>query len=79
MSEMITRMAVQETSRSVDRADSVKFRMRSAEKAVLKRDAAEAGLTVQQLLELRVFGQAKPIRRPGPVANQEELQLQQTA
>lgn len=53
--------------RSGERAGSFTFRMTAAEKAQLEREAREGGfVSVQQLLEARVFGAPKPRRRPGP-------------
>ncbi len=51
--------------RSAQRVAPATFRMSVAEKARLKQDAAEAGLTLQQLFELRMFGEAKPRGRDG--------------
>lgn len=41
------------------------YRMTRSEKARMKREASELGLTVQQLFELRMFGAAKPIGQDG--------------
>lgn len=41
------------------------YRMTRSDKARIKHEAAELGLTVQQLFELRMFGHAKPVGRDG--------------
>ncbi len=51
------------------------FRMTREQRRQLHDDAAEAGLTVQQLLEQRVWGAATPRRKPGPVAQTERLEM----
>lgn len=51
--------------RSNAREDAATFRMTTDEKARLKAEAAAAGLTFQQLFELRMLGQAKPRLRDG--------------
>lgn len=68
-------------ARSLHRSDErnavALFRMSDDEKARLKQDAADAGLTLQQLFELRMLGAAKPRRRDGrpPKDRQEQLPL----
>ena len=51
--------------RSVDRDVAATYRMTRSEKERIRREAAELGLTGQQLFELRMFGQAKPVGRDG--------------
>ena len=51
--------------RSTMRNAPATFRMSVAEKARLKQEAADAGLTMQQLFELRMLGEAKPRGRDG--------------
>ena len=48
-----------------DRQTSVVFRMSHDEKAQLKRDAAELGITMQALLERRALGKADATSRRG--------------
>jgi hypothetical protein len=54
-----------EPFRGPDRQAGARFRMSAEEKDRLKREAAEAGLTFQQLFELRMLGTAKPVGRDG--------------
>lgn len=62
--------------RSADRELRLSFRVSSKEAAQLRREAlAEGFASVQQLLEFRVFGSAKPARRPGPQPQREELPM----
>lgn len=61
--------------RSVAREAHMTFRMTREQRRQLHDDAAEAGLTVQQLLEQRVWGAATPRRKPGPVAQTERLEM----
>lgn len=51
--------------RGDEREIAATYRMTRAEKDRIKREAAEMGLTGQQLFELRMFGQAKPVGRDG--------------
>lgn len=51
--------------RSVERDAPATFRMSATEKARIKQEAVEAGLTLQQLFELRMLGEAKPRGRDG--------------
>jgi len=54
------------------------FRMTRADKERLHRDAAELGLTMQQLFELRMLGEARPVGRhgrPRKVRREEELPI----
>ena len=51
--------------RSADREAPATFRMSVAEKARLKQEAADAGLTLQQLFEQRMLGEARPRPRDG--------------
>lgn len=46
------------------RASSI-FRMSVEEKARLEAEAAEAGISLQQLFELRILGAVKPAPGPG--------------
>jgi hypothetical protein len=69
-------------NRSPARDTSHTFRMSAQDKALIKRTAQEAGLTLQQLFEQRMFGAERPIPRVGrPPARQqaEELPLAETA
>ena len=63
--------------RSEQREALVVIRMSMEEKAMLKAEAACAGLSLQQLFELRVLGVAKPRPRDGrrPNLPQSELPL----
>lgn len=60
--------------RSDEREVASTYRMTRAEKQRLRREAAELGLTGQQLFELRMFGHAKPVGRDGrpPKSSQQE-------
>lgn len=51
--------------RSAARDTSHTFRMSAEDKALMKRTAAEAGLTIQQLFERRMFGAERPTPREG--------------
>lgn len=51
--------------RSADRDAPATFRMSVQDKARLKQEAADAGLTLQQLFEQRMLGEAKPRGRDG--------------
>ncbi len=51
--------------RSSTREVAMTFRMTNAERAQLQREAIEAGMSQQQLFELRMFGSAKPRGRDG--------------
>ena len=51
--------------RSTERDVAMTFRMTSAERMKLQREAIEAGMSQQQLFELRMFGAAKPRGRYG--------------
>lgn len=66
--------------RSAEREMSATYRMTRDEKQRLRHEAEAMGLTSQQLFELRMFGQAKPVRQYGRPASkrhklQEELPL----
>jgi hypothetical protein len=62
--------------RSVAREQKLSFRLSTQQAAQLRREASAEGFSsVQQLLEFRVFGQAKPARKPGPSAQREELPM----
>ncbi|MGI8458905.1 MAG: hypothetical protein ACR2LI_12445, partial [Propionibacteriaceae bacterium] len=68
--------------RSEARSTSHTFRMSADEKAQLKHEATDAGLSLQQLFELRMLGAAKPrLRegRPRKDAQSEELPLVKSA
>jgi hypothetical protein len=52
-------------ARGVDRDAAATYRMTRKEKDKLSREAAELGLTNQQLFELRMLGHAKPLGRYG--------------
>ena len=54
------------------------YRMHRADKERLRCEAAAAGLTMQQLFELRMFGEARPVGRygrPRKLDKAEELPL----
>jgi hypothetical protein len=51
------------------------FRMTREQRRKLHDDAVAAGLTVQQLLEQRVWGEAAPRRKPGPRPQRESLEM----
>lgn len=60
--------------RSRARAVNLTFRMTPEERAKLHADAVAEGYeTIQQLLEARVWGAAKPRRRPGRQPQEERL------
>lgn len=61
--------------RSARRAVQVTFRMTSEDKARLKREAAEAGLTLTQLFEKRMLGEAHPVGKSGPIPQPERLAI----
>ena len=65
--------------RSSDREDAVLVRMNTIEKERLHAEARAAGLTLQQLAELRLLGAAKPSSRGGrpkkAVVQAEELPI----
>lgn len=62
--------------RSRARAVNLTFRMTPEERERLQADAnAEGYETVQQLLEARVWGVAKPRRRPGRQPQEERLDV----
>lgn len=53
--------------RSAERAQGLTLRLSVQEVQELRRTAAEEGYSsVQQLIEVRVFGEARPRRKPGP-------------
>lgn len=60
--------------RSEGRGVAATFRMSAEDKGTLKAEAQREGLTLQQLFELRMLGQAKPRPRDGrpPKTRQEE-------
>jgi hypothetical protein len=63
------------------RASSI-FRMSVEEKAQLEAEAAKAGITLQQLFELRILGVVKPPPGPGrrrKLQQREELHYDMTA
>lgn len=51
--------------RSETRDVAATYRMTRQEKEFLRQEAARLGLTAQQLFELRMFGEAKPVGRYG--------------
>ncbi len=61
--------------RSRAREVSLTFRMTAERRQLLHAEAIEAGLTVQQLLESRVWGAAEPRRRSGPRPQEDRLEL----
>ncbi len=64
--------------RSDLREQAATFRMTQADKDRLRQDAADAGLTMQQWFELRMFGEARPVGRygrPRKVTHAEELPI----
>ncbi len=61
-----------------ERAIGYCFRMSAEDRERLRAEAAVAGLTIQQLLELRVLGAAKPrvrMGRPPKPRQDEELPI----
>lgn len=61
--------------RGDEREIAATYRMTRAEKEHIKREAASLGLTGQQLFELRMFGQAKPVGRDGrPRINRQQAE-----
>lgn len=64
---------------SPDRAASHTFRMSVEDKQRMRRTAEEVGLTMQQLFELKMFGEAKPRGRDGrprkPGVDDQQLRL----
>ena len=62
--------------RSARRSVGISFRMTPSERARLEREAETEGFSsLQQLLEARVFGAAKPRRKSGPQPQEERLDL----
>jgi hypothetical protein len=51
--------------RSPERDTSTTYRISKAEKARLRQEADELGLTALQLFQLRMLGEAKPVGRAG--------------
>ena len=61
--------------RSDARAAAAIYRMHRADKERLRCEAAAAGLTMQQLFELRMFGEARPsYGRPRKLNNPEKAE-----
>lgn len=67
--------------RSAERKAVSVFRTSAEEKARLRAEASAAGLTLQQLFELRLLGEAKPVPESGrrKRLQQEELPLSKPA
>jgi len=62
--------------RSTERAQGLTLRLSVHEVQELRRTAAEEGYSsVQQLIEARVFGEARPRRKPGPTPQNERPEL----
>jgi hypothetical protein len=62
--------------RSAEREKRVSLRLSVDEVEELRRTAADEGYaSIQQLIEVRVFGGARPRRRPGPKPQSEQLKL----
>jgi hypothetical protein len=62
--------------RSAERAHKLSLRLSVHEVEELRRAAADEGYaSVQQLIEARVFGEARPRRKPGPKPQSEQLGL----
>jgi len=62
--------------RSQARSVNVSFRMTTDERVRLQKEAVREGFeSVQQLLEARIFGAAKPRRKPGPHPQDERLDI----
>lgn len=62
--------------RSAQRVVGIPFRMTREERADLEHEMEAEGYTsLQQLFEARVFGQAKPRRKPGPQPQDERLDI----
>ena len=53
----------------------INFRITPEEKARLKSEAAEAGLTLTQLFELRMLGYTTPVGKSGPQPQSERLDI----
>jgi len=83
MSECVDEAAAPARNRSAMfrsdlREQAATFRMTRADKTRLRQDAADAGLTLQQLFELRMLGEARPVGRygrPRKVSHAEELPI----
>lgn len=61
--------------RSARRGAMINFRITPEEKARLKSEAAEAGLTLTQLFELRMLGYTTPVGKSGPQPQSERLDI----
>ncbi len=62
--------------RSDERTHRVAIRLSAHDAEELRRAAADEGYaSVQQLIEARVFGEARPRRKPGPKPQGEQLEL----
>jgi len=65
--------------RGPERHVSLTFRMSVDERVRLREEATKAGLTAQQLFELRMLGAAKPVGQSGrprkPPEQEEELPI----
>jgi len=62
--------------RSSERVVGVPFRMTEQERANLETEMrAEGYSSLQQLFEARIFGKAKPRRKPGPQPQAERLDI----
>ena len=62
--------------RSAERAHKLSLRLSVREVEELRRTAADEGYaSIQQLIEARLFGEARPRRKPGPKPQSEQLGL----
>ena len=62
--------------RSAERAHKLSLRLSVHEVEELRRTAADEGYaSIQQLIEARLFGEARPRRKPGPKPQSEQLGL----
>lgn len=63
-------------ARAEDREVGVTFRMSRARRAKLRSEASAEGVSLQVILERRVFGDdVSEDRRPGPIVRHAELDL----
>jgi hypothetical protein len=62
--------------RSAERAHKLSLRLSVHEVEELRRTAADEGYaSIQQLIEARLFGEARPRRKPGPKPQSEQLEM----
>lgn len=65
--------------RAADRATEIVTRMSVEEKQRIKDVAATRGLSVQQYMEMLLFGEPKPARRAGAKSRRQREQLPMSA